>query len=256
MMEFEDPFTPDEKELYLVGVYNKLITKLNLSIGYHIKISLGFRERVKAGYKEFSEPKFEPTYKGLQKNVYIFSAAKQYQQVRTMTKFIEDKGVKSTFKEFKDKAGQVFDEYNKNYLRTEYDTAVGQSQMARDWEEALLNKDIFPNITYHTQRDARVRDEHRILDGITLPIDHKFWNLNMPKNGFNCRCFTTTNDDKVTDLKTVDLSLLKDKKAFPDLFRMNPGKDKMVFDPAVHPYFKVAKGDGNLKKNNFNLPLP
>lgn len=255
--EWIDPFTTEEMELYLTGVYHKLITKYSLSRAYHDKVGAGFDDRVKKGYGPHVEPKQQSTYKALRKNVYIFSAAKQYQQVREMTGFIEQKGVQSTFTEFKKKASVVFETYNKNYLRTEYDTAVGQSQMAREWDEAQIKKDLFPNITYHTQRDSRVRDAHRILDGITLPVDHKFWNLNMPKNGFNCRCFTTsTNEVEVTDLKTKDLTALKDPKLFPNLFRMNPGKDKIVFDPKKHPYFKVAKGDAGLKSRHFDLPIP
>jgi len=255
-MDFENPFDPHEEELYITGVFHRLITKTVLSIAYHDRITKGFIERIKKGYGKFIEPIFRPTYKGLERNVYIFSAAKQYQQVREMTKFIETDGVTSTFTDFKKKAATVFDTYNKNYLKAEYDTAIGQSQMAREWVEAVQKADIFPMLTYQTQRDLRVREVHRILDGITLPVNHPFWNLNMPKNGWNCRCFTTSNDDKATDLKTIDLSALKDEKKFPPLFRMNPGKDKVIFDPKRHPYFKVAKGDEQLKKENFKLPIP
>jgi hypothetical protein len=41
----------------------------------------------------------------------------------------------------------------------------------------------------------------------------------------------------------------------PDVFQMNVGKDKVVFQKD-HPYFDVAKEDRKLAKENFNLPIP
>jgi uncharacterized protein with gpF-like domain len=113
-------------------------------------------------------------------------------------------------------------------------------------------------VTYQTQRDQHVRDEHAILDGISLPLGHKFWNDYWPKNGWNCRCFVTQHsaETPTTNLKERDLSDLKDEKKFPELFKMNPGKDKIIYNPKQHPYFRVARGDASLRANNFNLAVP
>jgi uncharacterized protein with gpF-like domain len=107
-------------------------------------------------------------------------------------------------------------------------------------------------LTYHTQRDVRVRDEHSILDGITRPVNDKFWDLYMPKNGWNCRCFVTQHGGKKeTEVPEINL----DEKQFPKTFRMNPGKDKLIFNPDSHPYFRVARGDAGFRDNNYNLPV-
>jgi SPP1 gp7 family putative phage head morphogenesis protein len=257
---FRMPFSEEAIEMYLLSVYMETITKEQLSISYHERVTETFNQALLIGFGgpqsgfNYTSPVYQ-IYTKLRESIYVFSAAKQYQQVRTMSQFIYDKGVKSTFSEFKELANKVFIDYNQNYLKTEYQTAIGQSQMAKEWVEAEQKKDIIPYLEYRTQRDSKVRDEHAALDGITLPVDHPFWNNYMPKNGWNCRCFTVSREKaKVTDLEERDLSDLRDEKKFPKVFRMNPGKDGLVFNPKAHPYFFVAKGDAELKANNFNLP--
>lgn len=252
-------FSDDEVELFMLGVWAGSVTKENLSIGYHEKVGIKLEDGVIRGYGDVKQyqietPEYE-TFLKLRKNVYQFSAAKQYQQVRRMSDFITIDGERSTFKQFKELANEVFDDYNKNYLKTEYSTAIGQGQNARQWVKSVQERETFPVLEYRTQRDSHVRDEHAALDGIRRPVKDPFWNTYMPKNGWNCRCFVIQHEDyEVTDLKNRDLSDLNDEKKFPPEFRMNPGKDGLVFDPDTHPYFKVAYGDGYLKKINFNLP--
>lgn len=259
---FYFPFTPEQVESYLLAVYVGAVTTDALSLGYHETIGKTFEEAMVLGFGKAQHNLNRTTnqyeiFQKMRSNVYVFSAAKQYQQVRTMARYIDVKGVKSTFTEFKALAGIVFDDYNKNYLKSEWVTAVGQSQMAKEWAIADEQKEYIPYLEYRTQRDARVRDEHAALDGITLPVDHKFWNNYMPKNGWRCRCFTVSRERaKVTDLATRDLSELNDEKKFPPVFRMNPGKDGLIFNPKYHPYFKVAKGDAGLRANNFGMWIP
>lgn len=253
-------FTPEEIEFYLLLVYHGIVNKNLLSSEYHAKIAAYFEKALFDGYGGdlFSfgiESKLFKNVTDLRRSLYVFSAAKQYSQVREMSAMINVKGEKSEFSVFKEKAVEVFDTYNKNYLKTEFNTAIGQSQMAREYTDYQVNNT--PLIQYRTQRDKRVRDEHAILDGITLPTDDPFWRYNMPKNGWNCRCFTVPlQKGKVTDLNERDLSDLEDEKKFPKLFRMNPAIDGYIFDPKQHPYFHVAKGDAGFKKANYNLFVP
>lgn len=260
--EFMMPFTDEQIERYLLKVYSKAVTVNNLDINYYESVAVTLEDALRAGFdgslQSFVVSSTEyKMYKALRENIYKFSAAKQYQQVRTMSEFINRKGQKSTFAEFKELAGKVFGDYNENYLRAEYITAIGQSQMARDWIDTWDQRDMFPVLEYHTQKDDHVRDEHAALDGITLPVTHPFWRTYHPKNGWRCRCFTVQHERKtVTDLRLRDLSALSDKTKFPDLFRMNPGIDKMIFNERKHPYFFVAKGHQDLRKHNFKMPLP
>lgn len=49
-------------------------------------------------------------------------------------------------------------------------------------------EEILWGYKYITVGDDRVRPEHEVLDGITLPKDHPFWSTHWPPNGWNCRC--------------------------------------------------------------------
>lgn len=49
-------------------------------------------------------------------------------------------------------------------------------------------KEIIWGFRYVTVGDDRVREEHLVLDGVTLPKDDPFWNRFFPPNGWNCRC--------------------------------------------------------------------
>lgn len=251
------PFTPGEIEFYVLQVFNGTITKNNLSPDYHYRIAAYLEKAVYEGLGldlsqvPFSEQRYA-ILQGLRKHIYVFSAAKQYSQVREMSALITPD---SDFKTFRETADKIFDNYNKSYLKTEYSTAVGQSEMASQWAGFEEQKESLPMLTYHTQRDARVRDEHAVLDGITLPVGDKFWDTYMPKNGWRCRCFVTQHDEdaKPTDMTQRPLPAFGDK-AFPKVFRMNPGKDQLIFNPKFHPYFHVAKGDAAFRANNFGLP--
>jgi SPP1 gp7 family putative phage head morphogenesis protein len=253
-----DLFGESEIEHYILSIFQGIITKNNLSVDYHYRIAAYLEKAIIDGFNDISAADFTPKrweiLQGLRKSIYVFSAAKQYSQVREMSAFI-DAGVGSTFKEFRQLADKVFETYNKTYLKVEYTTAVGQAEMARQWAQIQDQKKVLTKLTYHTQQDARVRDEHAVLNGITRPVDDKFWDSYMPKNAWRCRCFVTQETEEVpeTDLSKREIPEFGDKE-FPKVFRMNPGKDMLVFNPKFHPYFRVAKGDADFRANNFGLP--
>lgn len=124
-------FTPEEIEFYLLLVYHGIVNKNLLSSEYHAKIAAYFEKALFDGYGGdlFSfgiESKLFKNVTDLRRSLYVFSAAKQYSQVREMSAMINVKGEKSEFSVFKEKAVEVFDTYNKNYLKTEFNTAIGQ----------------------------------------------------------------------------------------------------------------------------------
>lgn len=259
-LEFEPPPTPfndDDLEAYAHKIFIGAITVDNLDVVMYGQTIAYLMGAVSHGFGGLDDSftfgtGLNLTAKGLEDNIWKFSAAKQYQQVRILSKLVT-KGV--PFKDFEEVAKVVLPQYNKNYLKTEYVTSVLQSQAAREWVDFQENDDI-QFLKYNTQRDARVRDAHRKLDKITLPKNHPFWNNYSPANGWRCRCFITGAESarKTTDLSKKSIPKFGTKD-FPKEFKMNPGKDKIVFKEN-HPYFKVSKGDLTLKKNNFNLPLP
>lgn len=70
----------------------------------------------------------------LRRNAYQFSVAKNHQQMRVLTDALvnEDGSVRS-FSEFQTEAAKIDSRYNVDYLRTEYDTAVGSAETASEW---------------------------------------------------------------------------------------------------------------------------
>ena len=253
----ETPFNEDDRDPFLINIWLGIINTRNLDITTYGKTVAYLMNAVKNGYGGFADnftfgSGLSDLAKGLERNIWEFSAAKQYQEVRTLSKMIF-RG--QPFEEFKPLADIVWKDYNETWLKSEWVTGVQQAQSAREWQDFQDNDDV-QFLRYHTQRDSRVRSEHAALEGIIRAKNDPFWNNYAPKNGWRCRCFLTGQETtkKVTDLSKKKIPVFGDKD-FPKEFKMNAGKDKFIFSKR-HPYFKVSKGDLTLKNNNFNLPLP
>lgn len=199
----------------------------------------------------------------LRENVYMFSAAKTYQQVRDYETTLKDLSSKmaesASYRDFKNSVMATYDNYNTNWLASEYNTAVGQAQQASQWDEIQNTKATFPYLKYSAVMDPNTSEICAPLDGMTLPVDDKMWDKYTPLNHFNCRCILVQ-IDKYDDVKlTSDAEKKKLAQQvgdqMQDVFKMNPGKDGYVFKPD-HPYFEVAPKDRAFAKKNFDLPLP
>jgi SPP1 gp7 family putative phage head morphogenesis protein len=172
-------------------------------------------------------------------NIIAFSGAKTFQEVKDLSSFVfNPDGSKRPFKEFKEFARGINEQYNVNWLKTEQDTAFGMSQSARQWQEIEDDKELFPMLRYETANDGRVRDEHAAWDGIMRPVDDDFWSTRMPINDFNCRCTVTRHTEgKKSSLKGVPQNS-------SELFNVNPGKVDYIFNEKKHPYFKHTRAEG------------
>lgn len=76
--------------------------------------------------------------------------------------------------------------YLKMVFRTNVQTAYGAGRF-----RALTDPDViaeYPYIQYRTVGDARVRDEHRILDRGIYAVSNPAWFRIAPPNSYNCRC--------------------------------------------------------------------
>lgn len=170
----------------------------------------------------------------LRENVYQFSAAKNYQQLRDLTsQLIDEQGRVRKFSAFQDVALQINAQYNQHWLRTEYDTALTGGEMAARWVQFDAEKDDIPLLEYSTVGDARVRNEHRALDGITRKVDDAFWNTYYPPNGWNCRCTVV---QKPQGDETPESRIPTSGTGVPELFQVNLAKRGLAFPPG-HPYY-------------------
>ena len=181
----ETPITELFLDTYVIALYSGIITQYALSMELYISVGDYLQAALVKGFGKFDTPTDSDLFDDLARNLRHFSAAKQYQQNRTiLSNFIAPLETYD-FKDFKAVADPILANYNKNWLRTEWATSVAESQSAREWNE-LINSDAVEFIEYVTQEDSHVRHEHAVLNGAIYPKGSSFWNSYFPPNGFNC----------------------------------------------------------------------
>jgi SPP1 gp7 family putative phage head morphogenesis protein len=250
-------FSDEEIENYIIGVYAGIYSVKNLDLSTYLKVARKLSQGVFSGY---SKTLFDVQYgtedwvmlRALQENVYIFSGAKQYQMLKEMSKGLTTGKSVTPFNEFKLQAKTIFEDYNENYLRAEYNSAIGQARTASRWQEYVKESNVLPMLTYQTAGDNRVRPTHELLDNISRPVNDPFWDKFMPPNGWNCRCIVIQNG---SDTPKTSLKGFVTPSDVPPAFQFNAGKDKIVFSKK-HPYFDIAPRDKKNAKQNFGMPLP
>lgn len=180
----------------------------------------------------------------LENNAFIFSGFKAFHTLREVgLSLLTDKGDIKPFETFRRDVEAVNNRYNHNYLYAEYNHAVGSSLMAARWQQIEADGDRY-DLQYRTAQDDRVREDHAILHGTTLPPSDPFWSLYLPPNGWNCRCTAVQVRKGKYPLSDPALSMLRGNNcteaAKQQIFRFNPGKDLQLFPPK-HPYFKAPE---------------
>jgi hypothetical protein len=246
-------FTQEDIDNFIEGVHTGLYDESNLPEWYYLLVAAALFSAVESGFgmtlSEATVGSLEYEYLlAMQENVYIFSAAKTYQQVQEMKGLLSKYG--SDLEAFRIEATNIFNTYNTpkgaNYLSIEFKSAKRQAEQARNWLKYTVKGG---DLKYKTQEDNRVRPEHQTLNNITKPISDTFWSVYYPPNGWMCRCYVT----QILSNLVNEFSNPLDHNV-PEAFQFNAGIERKVFSPK-HPYFKVKRGDKELAKKNFNLPL-
>lgn len=151
----------------------------------------------------------------------------------------------------------MLDHHVGHWLRTEYNTAVTRTHQAADWKRFEENADIMPNLTWLPSTSAQPGADHKIYWGVTLPIDHPFWNSHRPGDRWGCKCSLENTDDEPTAIPD-DTDPKRNQPA--DGLDTNPGKDGKLFSDS-HPYIKTAtreakKAVEKYMEERVNLPKP
>lgn len=261
-------FSQKAVQQLLRAIYNGTVTQRDLPVMLYYAIADHLKEGLYKGYgatfSSLKKPKMPSGFSTrdlelmteLRTNIYLFSAAKTYQQVRTMSNALIENGKIVPFKQFREKASQTYDLYNKTWLQTEYDTAIGQAQAGRKWQIIEQQADVLPLLRYSAVIDSRTSEICKPLDGIVAPVGDAIWKKVAPLNHFNCRCLLMqVSGEKVTNETIKKARVEETEGMMQDLFKMNAGQDGYVFSKQ-HPYFDVAAKDKALAKKNFNLPIP
>jgi SPP1 gp7 family putative phage head morphogenesis protein len=236
-----------QEENYLFNVWAGIVTPLNLDVGLYERTASLYVKAIDS----IKASKGLTFYNEFKQSTWLFSGAKSFRSTVELNLLLTTSdGKLRTFNEFKELAKPKIKEFHQNYLKTEYNAAVANTQSAVQWDTIQKDKEFFPSLRYITTGDARVRQDHAELDNIIRPVDDPFWDTYMPINDWGCRCSVqqVTTKQK-TDLRKKKLSEL------PPAFRNNPGKSRKMFTQN-HPYFDVPKPLEAFKKSNFGLPLP
>lgn len=136
-----------------------------------------------------------------------------------------------SFAQFRKAVKGVNVQWNEQWLRTEYNTAVRSARSAANYRDALRSKDMYPNIEYLESIARDKRKEHLGFVGTILPIDHPWWDTHLPPVEWNCKCSW-----RPTDKPTTDVPITTEE--VPPVFQNNPGKTAEFVKLSEHPYLK------------------
>jgi len=209
---------------------------------------------MEAGFKLGYQP--DAIFKAIiQENVYVFSGCKTYTQLKEISSLLlDEKGEFKSWNVFKNEVQGIHKTYNVNYLSTEYNHAVNSAQMASQWQHWQKDGDRY--YLQYRIRGVNTRPSHAAMNKITLPMSDPFWKKYLPPNDWNCFCSakqvlkSLNVPSKPADAKalgeTATTRIGKDGSNQAEMFRFNPGTDKIIF-PKSHPYYQNSLKQGQLK---------
>ena len=186
---------------------------------------------VEIGYSPNIEQANPDLVSSLKHNIATFSAFKETSFKQQIEQALTKDGRVLPWSEFKKEAEKLDTLYNKRWLQTEYNQTVANALSAQKYEEYIANKRVYPNLTYHAVHDERTRETHRAWDGLTLPVEHSFWQTHLPPNDWGCRCYVEPTATPVTEgVRTEEVPIKED-------FANNPALSGEIF-----PIIPYAKG--------------
>lgn len=103
------------------------------------------------------------------------------------------------------------------YWQTVYRTNLQTSYQVGRWQQMTHPdlRDLRPYLRYVSARLPSTRPSHLEKHGLIYPIDHRFWKVWYPPNGFNCWCSATSVSDALLARRGWEVSE-RDDFTFPD----------------------------------------
>lgn len=252
----------DEDELWpliepqLEGLYNGSIKPEQLLTDVYLVMASGLFDTMRKAWttsEGFAFEQLPVAAEAVRRNLYAFSGAKTYAQMLELRDAVYNSGVLRPFSEFVGIARKISATYNVTYLEAERGAVVRGTTMIGLWKQIEESKEDYPYLQYQTMQDDRVRDEHRALQGLTLPVDDAFWNQYYPPNGWRCRCTVRQISQTDLDLKRAKPSdseastKLAGKSVKDKYWRKNLAKADQVLDVTGHPYYKAVPGGSSVE---------
>lgn len=248
-------YDPDDFEQSLQSLIDSMANDIyfnretELSTDYVRRIAELFNKEVYNAFNfegNFNNPDFDTQdlefIQAIRKHNYYFAGGKNKVLAKSFAELVldEDNEVRS-FSKFKKECQEVGLKFNRNYLKTEYQTAISNAQSAAEWN-SFVDDDI---LQYSATMDKVTRPEHARLNGLQLKRTDRLWNSIAPVNSWNCRCrllvVPNGRSAKLTSTQRKEFRKLADKD-----FAFNPGTEGKLF-PDNHPYLKILTEEDKRK---------
>lgn len=139
-------------------------------------------------------------------NLHRFSASKTLAEAQKLNELFRKA---KSFDEFYTNAKLVTDVFNKEWLLTEYTTALLTGESAATYSRLMQNLETFPYWKLKNVGDNRVRAEHQEYDNLILPANDPRWRKLFPPNGWKCRCYVV--GVMAHEVKGVDFEQMRAK---------------------------------------------
>ena len=163
-------------------------------------------------------------------NDQVFAAFKVHRLQGDMARqMVDAQGDVKSFEQWAQDVRPIASHQCRQWLRTEYDTAIKRASLAADWQRFEDEKDVLPNLRWVPSTAANPDAFHQSMWDTVLPVDHPFWGAHHPGDRWGCQCALEATDDPVTATPTVNYA------TSPGL-ENNPGRDAKLFND-THPYF-------------------
>ena len=167
----------------------------------------------------------------------IWSAFKVHRMQRDVaSQLLDANGRLKPFEQWVQDVDPLLNHHVDHWLHTEYNTAVVRAHQAADWQRFEANRDIMPNLRWMPSTSAKPGTDHRPFWGVTLPMDHPFWNSHRPGDRWGCKCSLENTDEPASALP--DDPNPEQNRPAPGLDN-NPGVDGKLFSD-THPYVREA----------------
>lgn len=129
-------------------------------------------------------------------------------------------------------------------LRTIYDTNIRTAYSAGRWARVQRSKKLMGYLTYFQVERPTKRDAHKPFHGVTLPVDHPFWNTHWPQNDWFCNCFVKQVSTRV--MERDGLSITDEDTVGPMMEttpQINPRTGETIHVPkGIGPGFEYNPG--------------
>lgn len=231
-------------EKYIFGLFNeKKVSekdKKSLWKHYYDKLSKG----VDVGFNDGFEIDDKELVQSLKYSIAKFSAFKETAFRKDLEALMTKDGKFVPWSEFKKEAYKVSGDYNGRWLETEYHQTVANANMAAKWKDFERNIDLYPNVKLISVRDARVRPEHKVLDGTIRPYNDPFWDTHLPPLDWGCRCHVEQTDEEPTEIKGGIQTKIE--------FENNPAKSGKIFGGSGYESRITVEESKEAKKNAEN----